>query len=72
MIDPIPNCHHKFLAQKLAWTALRVKGYGKGEYDVKKYAKASDAFFDKCATERLAWIPKSAGGWRTTKMSEEN
>lgn len=40
--------------------------------DVKKYAKASDAFFDKGAAERLAWIPKSAGEWRTTKMSEEN
>jgi hypothetical protein len=72
VIDPIPNRHHKFLAQQLAWTALRVKGYGKGEYDVKKYAKASDAFFDKCAAERLSWMPKSAGGWHTTKMSEEN
>jgi len=70
VIDPIPNRHHKFLAQQLAWTALRVKGYGEGEYDVKKYAKASDTFFDQCAAERLAWMPKSAGGWKTTKMGE--
>jgi hypothetical protein len=72
VIDPVPNRHHKFLAQQLAWTALRVKGYGEGEYDAKKYPKASDAFFDKCAAERLAWMPKSAGGWGTTKMSEHN
>jgi len=69
VIDPIPNRHHTFLAQQLAWIALRLKGYGKGEYEPKKYREASDAFFDKCAAERLAWMPKSAGGWRTTKMT---
>ena len=69
VIDPIPNRHHTFLAQQLAWVALRVKGYGQGEYAQMKYNKASDAFFDKCAAERLAWMPESAGGWRTTKMT---
>lgn len=35
VIDAIPNRYRRSLAQQLAWTALRVRGYGKGEYDVK-------------------------------------
>ena len=67
IIDPIPDRHHIFLAQQLAWVALRVKGYGRGEYEASKYARASDTFFNKCAAERLSWAPP--GSWQTTKMA---
>lgn len=68
VIDPVPNRHHTSLVQQLAWAALRVKGHGRGEFEPNKYAKASDAFFDKCASERLSWMPKETGGWSTTEM----
>ncbi|KAF9471800.1 hypothetical protein BDN70DRAFT_998483 [Pholiota conissans] len=66
IMDVTPNRHHLFLSQGVAWAALRAQGYAKGEYTERKYADASNEFFDKCAKERLEWLP--AGSWGTTKM----
>ncbi|KAF9473999.1 hypothetical protein BDN70DRAFT_866830 [Pholiota conissans] len=66
IMDMLPNRHHRFLAQGVAWAALRAQGYAKGEYTERKYAAASNDLFDKCAKERLGWLP--AGSWSTTSM----
>lgn len=60
-----------FLAREVAWAALRAQGLGKGEYEPRKYAEASDILFQKCAEQRLACrMPKELGGWCATKMAE--
>ena len=68
ILDTTPNRHFTFLAQQVAWAALRAKGYGKGEYEPRKYAIASDKLFEDCAKERLSWMPE--GSWRATKMTD--
>jgi hypothetical protein len=57
IMDALPNRHHKFVAQQVAWAALHAGGYAKGDYNEKKYATASNALVDKCAKERLGWLP---------------
>lgn len=68
ILDTAPYRHYTFLAQQVAWAALRAKGYGKGEYEPRKYAIASDKLFEDCAKERLSWMPE--GSWRATKMAD--
>ena len=68
ILDTTPNRHYTFLAQQVAWVALRAKGYAKGEYEPRKYAIASDKLFEDCAKERLSWMPE--GSWHATKMAD--
>ena len=68
ILDTTPNRHYTFLAQQVAWAALRAKGYGKGAYESGKYAIASDKLFEGCAKERLSWMPE--GSWKATKMAD--
>ncbi|KAF8837063.1 hypothetical protein BDN67DRAFT_973484 [Paxillus ammoniavirescens] len=69
ILDTVPYRDHSILARNVAWAALRAGGYGKGEYDLRKHAIASDKLFEKCANERLGWLPKEVG-WKTTKMED--
>ncbi|KAG2744882.1 hypothetical protein P692DRAFT_201841408 [Suillus brevipes Sb2] len=57
ILDTVPNRHHSVLAKNVAWVALRVRGYGEGEFESRKYARASDKFFQKRAKELLSWMP---------------
>ncbi|KAG2143585.1 hypothetical protein DEU56DRAFT_242494 [Suillus clintonianus] len=66
ILDTVPNRDHSILARNVAWAALRARGYGKGEYEGQKYARASDELFQKRAAELLAWMPNSS--WQATKM----
>jgi hypothetical protein len=68
ILDTAPNRHYTFLAEQVAWAALRAKGYGKGLYEPRKYAIASDKFFEDCAKERLSWMPE--GTWHATKLAD--
>jgi len=68
ILDAVPNRHHSFLARKVAWVALCAQGFGEGEYSERKYARASDTMFLKCAKERLSWKPE--GSWSMTKMED--
>jgi hypothetical protein len=68
ILDTTPNRHFTFLAQQVAWAAFRAKGYGKGEYESRKYNIASDKLFEDCAKERLSWMPE--GSWRATKTAD--
>lgn len=70
ILDTVPNRHHSILARNVAWAALRARGYGEGEYEERKYARASDKFFQKRAEELLEWMPESWGGWQATKMED--
>jgi len=68
ILDTTPNRHYTFLAQQVGWAALRAKGYGKGVYEPRKYAMASDRLFEDCAKERLSWMPE--GSWHATKLAD--
>ncbi|KAF9233643.1 hypothetical protein BU15DRAFT_79892 [Melanogaster broomeanus] len=70
ILDTVPNRDHSVLARNVAWAALRARRYGEGEYDLRKYAIASDKLFQKCANERLGWLPKDIE-WNVTKMEDE-
>jgi len=72
ILDAIPNRHKSILARSVAWAALRAQGYGEGEYEMRKYLRASDKLFQKRAEEILAWMPESWGGWQATKMGDES
>lgn len=71
ILDTIPGRPHSILSKNVAWAALRAKGLASGEYDLRKYARASDVLFQSCAEERLGWAPKSYGGWGVRKMEDE-
>ncbi|KIK36601.1 hypothetical protein CY34DRAFT_94074, partial [Suillus luteus UH-Slu-Lm8-n1] len=67
ILDTVPNRHHSILAMNVAWAALRAQGYGKGEFELWKYAKASDKLFQKRAKELLSWTPEN-WRWQATKL----
>ncbi|KIJ12328.1 hypothetical protein PAXINDRAFT_14806 [Paxillus involutus ATCC 200175] len=69
ILDTVPYRDHSILASNVAWAALCAGGYGKGEYDPRKHAIASDKLFQKCANERLGWLPKEVK-WEATKMED--
>jgi len=72
ILDAIPNRSYEHLAKNVAWAALKAQGYGTGDYEERKYALASDKFFDKHAHERLSFMPESMkGSWSTTKMADQ-
>jgi hypothetical protein len=68
--DPgqVPNRDYGHLVQNVAWAALCARGYGEGEYTLRKYARASDKLFQDCAGQRLGWMPK--GSWSATRMED--
>ncbi|KAG6905973.1 hypothetical protein DXG01_016599 [Tephrocybe rancida] len=70
IMDTVPGRLGAFLAVHVAWAALRAGGYAQGEFTPLKYAQASDKLFDKCAKERLSWMPDNWPKWETTKMGE--
>ncbi|KAJ7820204.1 hypothetical protein B0H13DRAFT_1573177, partial [Mycena leptocephala] len=45
------------LARQVAWTAFRAKGLVQGNYDKKRYDRASDVLFTQHARERLSFLP---------------
>ncbi|KAJ7648957.1 hypothetical protein DFH06DRAFT_1208618 [Mycena polygramma] len=53
---PASNVHD--LARQVAWAAFRAKGLVQGNYDKKRYAKASDVLFTQHARERLSFMPE--------------
>ncbi|KIO10499.1 hypothetical protein M404DRAFT_13717 [Pisolithus tinctorius Marx 270] len=57
VLDAIPNRDHSHLARNLAWAALCAKGYGEGEYTLRKYAEAGDKVVNDCAEELFGWMP---------------
>ncbi|KAK2463889.1 hypothetical protein APHAL10511_004061 [Amanita phalloides] len=69
ILDTVPNRNHTHLARNVTWAALCAKGYGEGDYTLRKYARASDQLFQACAEERLGWMPKNA--WSATKMEDQ-
>jgi hypothetical protein len=72
ILDATPGRHVHHLARLVAWAALCAQNLAKGEYDERAYFKASDILFQKHASERLAWMPESYGGWRATTMARRN
>ncbi|KAG1769115.1 hypothetical protein EV702DRAFT_1142374 [Suillus placidus] len=71
ILDTVPNRHHSILAMNVAWAALRAQGYGEGEYELWKYARASDKLFQKRAKELLAWTPNN-WRWQATKLVDDD
>ncbi|KAG2746325.1 hypothetical protein P692DRAFT_20836113 [Suillus brevipes Sb2] len=67
ILDTVPNRHHSILAMNVAWAALRAQGYGEGEFESRKYARASDNLFQKRAEELFSWTPKN-WRWEATKL----
>ncbi|KAG2744884.1 hypothetical protein P692DRAFT_201105309, partial [Suillus brevipes Sb2] len=59
ILDTVPNRHHSVLAKNVVWAALRAQGYGEGEFESRKYARASDNLFQKRAEELFSWTPKN-------------
>ncbi|KAG1730163.1 hypothetical protein EDD22DRAFT_1014869, partial [Suillus occidentalis] len=70
ILDMVPNRHHSILAMNVAWAALRAQGYGKGEFELWKYARASDKLFQKRAKELLSWTPEN-WRWQATKIVDD-
>ncbi|EIM80861.1 uncharacterized protein STEHIDRAFT_67484, partial [Stereum hirsutum FP-91666 SS1] len=70
ILDTVNGRPHSILSRNVAWAALRAKGLASGEYNARAYARASDTLFQKCAEERLSWMPKGLGGWHATKMED--
>lgn len=70
ILDTILNQHHSVLAMNVAWAALRVQGYGDGEYELLKYARASNKLFQKRAEELLAWTPNN-WCWQVNKIVDD-
>jgi hypothetical protein len=68
IIDTVPGRHVSHLARGVAWAALRAQKLATGEYDLRKYARASDVLFKKRADERFAWMP---GGVEISKMEDQ-
>ena len=68
ILDTVPNRDYGHLVQNVAWAALCARGYGEGEYTLRKYARASDKLFQDCAEQRLGWMPK--GSWSATRMED--
>ncbi|KAJ7045287.1 hypothetical protein C8F04DRAFT_1068350 [Mycena alexandri] len=56
--SPTQNVHD--LARQVAWAAFRAKGLVHGDYDKKKYDKASDVLFTQHARERLSFLPEGS------------
>jgi hypothetical protein len=71
ILDTVPNRHHSILAMNVAWAALRAQGYGKGEFELWKYARASDKLFQKRAKELLSWTPEN-WRWQATKIVDDD
>jgi hypothetical protein len=71
ILDTVPNRHHSVLAKNVAWAALRARGYGEGEFESRKYARASDKFFQKRAKELLSWTPDH-WHWHATKLVDDD
>ncbi|KAJ7189721.1 hypothetical protein GGX14DRAFT_484467, partial [Mycena pura] len=55
---PAMNVHQ--LARQVAWAAFRAHGLVQGNYDERRYNKASDVLFTKHARERLSFLPEGS------------
>jgi hypothetical protein len=71
ILDTVPNRHHSILAMNVAWAALRAQGYGEGEFESRKYARASDNLFQKRAAELFSWTPNN-WRWEATKLVDDD
>ncbi|KAJ7796356.1 hypothetical protein B0H14DRAFT_2915495 [Mycena olivaceomarginata] len=58
------------LARQVAWAAFRAQGLVQGDYDERKYDKASDVLFIKSARERLSFLPD--GGYAVGNLASQN
>ncbi|KAJ7487083.1 hypothetical protein FB451DRAFT_1228693 [Mycena latifolia] len=58
------------LARQVAWAAFRARGLVQGDYDERKYDKASDVLFIKSARERLSFLPE--GGYAVGNLASQN
>jgi hypothetical protein len=58
------------LARQVAWAAFRAHGLVQGDYDERKYDKASDVLFIKSARERLSFLPE--GGYTVGNLASQN
>ncbi|KAJ7166953.1 hypothetical protein C8R46DRAFT_951572 [Mycena filopes] len=56
--SPTANVHD--LARQMAWAAFCAKGLVRGDYDQKRYDKASDVLFTQHARERLSFLPEGS------------
>ncbi|KAJ7146628.1 hypothetical protein C8R44DRAFT_757905 [Mycena epipterygia] len=57
ILNASPTGHGHDLARQVAWAAFRAKGLVQGNYDERRYNKASDVLFTQHARERLAFLP---------------
>ncbi|KAJ7146613.1 hypothetical protein C8R44DRAFT_973341 [Mycena epipterygia] len=57
ILNASPTGHVHDLARQVAWAAFRAKGLVQGNYDERRYDKASDVLFTQHARERLAFLP---------------
>jgi len=67
IIDAVPGQHVSILAKRVAWAALRAQKSGTGEYELRKYARASDILFQKSGDERFMHM----GGVTISKMEDK-
>jgi hypothetical protein len=68
IIDTVPGLPVSHLARGVAWAALRAQKLATGDYELRKYARASDVLFKKRTDERFAWMP---GGVTISKMEDQ-
>ncbi|KAJ7674352.1 hypothetical protein B0H17DRAFT_1161752 [Mycena rosella] len=57
ILDASPTGNVHDLAIQVAWAAFRAKGLVQGNYDKRRYEKASDVLFTQHARERLSFLP---------------
>ncbi|KAF7342643.1 hypothetical protein MSAN_02021100 [Mycena sanguinolenta] len=58
------------LARQVAWAAFRAHRLVQGDYDERKYDKASDVLFIKSARERLSFLPE--GGYAVGNLASQS
>jgi hypothetical protein len=71
ILDATPGRHVHHIVRLVAWAAFRALKLVNGEYNLQSYHKASDAFFQKHASERLSWMTPDYGSWHATKMAND-
>jgi hypothetical protein len=70
ILDASATANVHDLARQVAWAAFRAHGLVQGDYDERKYDKASDVLFIKSARERLSFLPE--GGYAVGNLASPN
>ncbi|KAJ7447833.1 hypothetical protein FB451DRAFT_1188122 [Mycena latifolia] len=70
ILDASPTGNVHDLARQVAWAAFRAQGLVHGNYDERKYEKASDVLFTKHARERLSFLPE--GGYTVGNLMSQD